>query len=198
MPTVATDNLYSILGVAPNATQREIRDAYRSRARDMHPDKVPAADRDRASQQMAELNAAWEVLSDSVKRAKYDADRSGDSKRSEQYFPHVEPRPVSVAPAQFPWRPALFFAVVGIIVVLVLNAYASPSSPSQPDQLLQPGSCVTIDATDAVSEVRCDVAHDGVVRLLIGFDFVCPSDTEAHRDRQGMGTACVDRTLRTR
>lgn len=198
MPTVATDDLYSILGVAPSASQREIRDAYRSRARDMHPDKVAAGDRERASQLMAELNAAWEVLSDTTKRSRYDDERSGRRKEREHYVPHVEPRPVSAAPAQFPWRPALFFAVVGIIVVLVLNAYASPSSPAQPDQLLQPGSCVTIDVTDAVSEVRCDVAHDGVVRVLIGFDLVCPSDTEPHRDRQGMGTACVDRSLRTR
>jgi len=27
--------------------------------------------------------------------------------------------------------------------------------------------------------------------VLVGFDMTCPSDTEAVRDRQGMGLACV-------
>ncbi|MEY4874351.1 MAG: hypothetical protein RJB41_1053, partial [Actinomycetota bacterium] len=36
-----------------------------------------------------------------------------------------------------------------------------------------------------------EVDHYGVVRQLIGFDMTCPSDTEAIRDRQGMGQACV-------
>lgn len=144
---------------------------------------------------MAELNAAWEVLSDPAKRRRHDEERSGRSAKSEPFYANVEPRPQSITPARFPWRAAMFFAVLGIVVVLVLNAMSSPGKPAAPDQLLQAGSCVSIDQTDAVSEVSCDGPHDGVVRVLIGFDLVCPSDTEAHRDRQGMGIACVDRSL---
>lgn len=193
-----TDDPYAVLGVSRDASQREIRDAYRALARDLHPDKAPAVDRERASQQMARVNAAWARVSSTHKRREFDSEGASRRPERETYHPHVEPRSMSSGPARFPWRAAVFFIVVGIVAVLVLNAFASPPTPTQPDQLLQPGSCVTIDETDAAGETRCDQPHDGVVRVLIGFDLVCPSDTEPHRDRQGMGTACVDRALRTR
>ena len=47
-----------ILGVAIDATPEQVRDAYRRRARDVHPDLVPG---DGAA--MAVLNAAYAVLS---------------------------------------------------------------------------------------------------------------------------------------
>ena len=59
---------YRVLGVAPGSPQREIRDAYRSRARMAHPDL--AGDESAAS--MRDLNAAWEILKDPVRRAEFD------------------------------------------------------------------------------------------------------------------------------
>jgi curved DNA-binding protein CbpA len=60
---------YRVLGVAPGASHREIRDAYRRRARMAHPD---LAGEDSASW-MRDLNAAWEVLKDPERRAAHDA-----------------------------------------------------------------------------------------------------------------------------
>lgn len=66
-------DLYAVLGVAPDATEKEIREAYRLAARESHPDRRPgdAAAEDRFKQ----VNAAYEVLADAVRRADYDRDR---------------------------------------------------------------------------------------------------------------------------
>lgn len=61
---------YSILGVKRNATQKEIKAAFRKAARKYHPDVNPG-DRT-AEQRFKEINEAHDVLSDPEKRAKYD------------------------------------------------------------------------------------------------------------------------------
>jgi len=61
---------YAILGVNRNASQKEIRSAYRRLARKHHPDVNPG---DKASEALfKEINAAYDVLSDPEKRRKYD------------------------------------------------------------------------------------------------------------------------------
>ena len=65
---------YEILGVGRAADEKEIRQAYRRLARQHHPDVNPG-DED-AAERFKSINAAYEVLSDADKRAKYD--RYGD------------------------------------------------------------------------------------------------------------------------
>jgi len=61
---------YQTLGVARTATEKEIRQAFRKLARQHHPDVNPG---DKAAEaRFKEINEAYEVLSDSEKRAKYD------------------------------------------------------------------------------------------------------------------------------
>lgn len=60
---------YDILGVAKNASQEDIRKAYRKLARQYHPDVSKAPD---AAARMAEINEANTVLGDPEKRAAYD------------------------------------------------------------------------------------------------------------------------------
>src|SRR5713226_6008925 len=61
---------YKTLGVNKNATEKEIRSAYRKLARQYHPDVNPG---DKASEdKFKEINEANEVLSDPEKRKKYD------------------------------------------------------------------------------------------------------------------------------
>jgi len=62
---------YAILGVPKNATEKEIKNAYRRLARKWHPDLNPN-DRKTAEAKFKEINEAHEVLSDPEKRQKYD------------------------------------------------------------------------------------------------------------------------------
>jgi curved DNA-binding protein len=60
---------YKILGVSRNASDKEIKKAYRRLAREYHPDKNP----DKIAQErFKEINEAHEVLTDPDKRRKYD------------------------------------------------------------------------------------------------------------------------------
>jgi WD40 repeat protein len=61
--------LYKILGVDPRATLEQVRKAYRKLAREYHPDVNPDP---KAHDRMAQINAAFEVLGDPVRRNEYD------------------------------------------------------------------------------------------------------------------------------
>ena len=57
------NNPYSVLGVSPNATDEEIKQAYRELARKYHPDKYRDSDlADLAGEKMKEINAAYEEI----------------------------------------------------------------------------------------------------------------------------------------
>jgi curved DNA-binding protein len=61
---------YKILGVSRNATEQEIKKAYRDLARKHHPDLNP--NDESAANRFKEINEAYEVLSDTDKRKRYD------------------------------------------------------------------------------------------------------------------------------
>ena len=68
--SVEFKNYYDVLGVAPDASDAEIKKAFRGLARKYHPDV--AKDKAAAERRFKEINEANEVLSDPVKRRKYD------------------------------------------------------------------------------------------------------------------------------
>lgn len=72
---------YDILGVARDATQDQVKQAYRRLARKYHPDVSKAAD---AEERFKEVGEAYEVLKDPDKRAAYD--QFGDRWQSGQEF----------------------------------------------------------------------------------------------------------------
>jgi curved DNA-binding protein len=61
---------YKILGVARNASTEEIRKAYRKLAMQYHPDRN--AGNAQSEERFKEINEAYQVLSDSQKRARFD------------------------------------------------------------------------------------------------------------------------------
>lgn len=61
---------YQTLGVSKNATEKEIKKAYRKLAQEYHPDKNPG--NTAAEDKFKAINEAYEVLSDADKRQKYD------------------------------------------------------------------------------------------------------------------------------
>lgn len=65
------DELYKTLGVKKDASEDEIKKAYRKLARRYHPDRNP--DDKTAEEKFKEVSAAHDVLSDPEKRKEYDA-----------------------------------------------------------------------------------------------------------------------------
>ncbi|KAI1130201.1 DnaJ domain-containing protein [Nemania abortiva] len=63
---------YQLLGVDRTATDDEIKKAYRKKALELHPDRN-FGDVDNATRKFAEVQAAYEVLSDTQERAWYDS-----------------------------------------------------------------------------------------------------------------------------
>jgi molecular chaperone DnaJ len=61
---------YQVLGVAADASQKDITKAYRKLARELHPDKNPGDAA--AEERFKEVSAAYDVLGDETKRGEYD------------------------------------------------------------------------------------------------------------------------------
>ncbi|QPC98652.1 DnaJ C-terminal domain-containing protein [Qipengyuania soli] len=61
---------YSILGVARNATEKDIKSAYRKLAKELHPDRN--TDNPKAAERFSEVTRAYDLLSDKDKRARFD------------------------------------------------------------------------------------------------------------------------------
>ncbi|MBN9277969.1 MAG: J domain-containing protein [Hyphomicrobium sp.] len=80
-------NPYEILGVAPSATQDDIRKAYRKAAKETHPDLNPG--KSEAESRFKEINAAYDIIGDADKRKRYDAgeiDETGAERQPERHF----------------------------------------------------------------------------------------------------------------
>ncbi len=63
---------YSVLGVPRNASEEDIKKAFRKLARQYHPDTAKPKDKAAAEEKFKEINEAYDVLSDPEKRRRYD------------------------------------------------------------------------------------------------------------------------------
>lgn len=68
-----TKDYYKILGISKSADEREIKKAFRTKTKEYHPDKYRGdLSNEQVLQKMADINEAYEILSDSEKRHQYD------------------------------------------------------------------------------------------------------------------------------
>jgi len=82
-----SEDPYAVLGVKPDATQDEIRKAYRQLAKKLHPDLNPG-DRP-AEEKFKQVAAAYDLLGDAEKRGRYDRgeiDAAGAERPRERYY----------------------------------------------------------------------------------------------------------------
>ncbi len=61
---------YATLGIARSASEKDIKSAYRKLAKELHPDRNK--DNPKASERFSEVTRAYDLLSDSTKRAQFD------------------------------------------------------------------------------------------------------------------------------
>ena len=69
---MAKRDFYEVLGVAKNASDDDIKKAYRKLAMKYHPDRNQGEGAKKAEEQFKEVNEAYEILSEANKRAAYD------------------------------------------------------------------------------------------------------------------------------
>lgn len=96
---------YQILGLNTEATEAAIKLAYRKLALEFHPDRVKAgAEEEETSARMAEINEAYNVLSDADRRREYNRqmmlERAGEPARAAA----AAAGPVAAPPTEVPAR----------------------------------------------------------------------------------------------
>ena len=83
-----TKDHYKVLSVARTCTDKEIKKAYRNLAMSHHPDKLPGSltekEREDAELKYRDISVAYQILSDSEKRRRYDAGEDVDDNPEQQ------------------------------------------------------------------------------------------------------------------
>jgi hypothetical protein len=160
---------YDVLGTSMRATPEELRQAYRDRARVLHPDRQQAREgreTDALGAAMRELNEAWRVLRDPAGRAAYDrtlmpptaVPRSGgyagiDDLEDDDLDRPFRGRPADPGDLVVALARALPWVVIGIVLggIFVFTAFAA--SRDDPPALPVVFECVR--STSALDKVPC-------------------------------------------
>jgi curved DNA-binding protein CbpA len=189
---------YETLGVGPDASAADIRAAYLRLARELHPDTHldrTEAERRAAERRLQDVNRAWSVLRDDTRRRAYDRDRAAPPRTppagsspgptaSRPVPPRVEEDDddlVDVAPGGCFGGVVLGGLVALLLGIVIVTAFAGgddaedgPRPTVAPVEAVQVGECVRY-ATDALTVVPCDGAHDAQVAEIVTFPAPCPS-----------------------
>lgn len=141
---------YSILGVARNASQAEIKQAYLEAAQRLHPDKNKAAGE---TEIFLEVQQAYEILSNAVQRSKYDSTLPPEEKPSvpvEHKIYYSRPNLVRLSELQ-----ALY------VLLEVKPHEALDEFPAPPLN-----TCLILDRSTSMKGRKMDVLKNAAIRVM--------------------------------
>ena len=183
-------NYYAELGVPECAGPDELRQAYRRRARELHPDLNPDGGQDgRADEDMGRLNEAWRVLGNPRSRRRYDDARRAGTVEREMW---TEP-----SPSAHRFRPSLWLVVLVVLgAIFVITAYAGGPAPVTPVSPPPSDRCVAqLPGYDAF--VSCSQPNIGRVVAELSSSpapDTCPAGSAPHRFLGRAETVCLEPT----
>lgn len=139
---MAKQTFYDNLGILPKASEQEIKTAYRTLAKQYHPDLNPSPG---AEVEFKKINRAYDVLSDPLKRADYDRSLQEESylKKTQTKAAQTQAEPTKTAqtatgakPTQAQYIAALFrvllIAFTGAIIGAIISSVHYAGIDSQP------------------------------------------------------------------
>jgi len=209
-------DFYKVLGVSIDAEYAEIRSAYLSKARKVHPDTFNTSsneDQKQSEASMIEINQAWSVLSDPHTRRSYDQELFGQGEKSREgessRWSYSEPQASEPKEQQPPKRFAthremqlsgfakvmrpipLLLIFVGVLIVLGIVAFVGNDGKdsrtrSVPIPTGSPLACMDFAAGSRAEKVPCG-NHDAVIWEIVPAGEACPSDLyEVFNGRGGL------------
>ena len=153
---------FAVLGVAVDASPREIRSAYRRRVKEFHPDRFPGG-----SGPFMEIQEAYAVLGDAERRKEYEKNlQQRPEKRGWRDAPHPPPEPLipGARPQQPPGQTCPIPSFRGP------EPLVADSDPS-PVRAPYPRNPLTVE----IILSREQAARGGSVAVMIPVRAVCPA-----------------------
>lgn len=135
---------YVILGVSPDASYDEIKDAHRRAVRRLHSDANPNKG---AVAQLQDINVAYKLLSEADRREEYDR-KAKQKQREFDFILRVTPSKRSLAPLPEPQ-----------VVYLLVEILPDPRSSSQSEQMQQPSRLnltLVLDHSNSMNGARME------------------------------------------
>ena len=165
--TDTTVGYYRILGISPEATHEEMRAAYRTRLRLWHPDLVADATddvRQAATEMTAQLNEAYECLTDLDRRIAHDTTRRTSTPRRKTTS---SSSPHSTRRSDHRVRDMTTIGLGGIVLPLLVLAWVSGLSPvpAPPNPPLIAALCAGVIVATILTSSRLLRRPDRLARI---------------------------------